>query len=89
MTGPDCGEQSLGPQGLPGVVPIADEVPPVVDSVTVEVRPEESAPTTASEEVTSELPDPNAVLTIDTPTSTPVEDQASKGKKKRHNKQGV
>ena len=83
MTGPDCGEQSLGPQGLPGVVPITDEVSPVVDSVTVEVRPEESAPTTASEEVTSELPDPNTVLTLDTPTSTPVEDLKTKSKKRR------
>jgi len=83
MTGPDCGEQSLGPQGLPGIVPVADEVPPAVDTVTVEVKPEESAPTTASEEVTAELPDPNAVLTIDTPTSTPVEDQTVKSKKRR------
>jgi len=84
MTGTDCGEQSLGPQGLPGVVPIADEVPPVVDGVTVEVKPEESAPTAAaSEEVTAELPDPNTVLTLDTPTSTPVEEQSVKSKKRR------
>ena len=85
MIGPDCGEQSRGPQGLPGVVPIADEVPPVVDSVAVtEVKPEESAPTTTvSEEVTAEIPDPNVVLTLDTPTSTPVEEQSVKSKKRR------
>ena len=85
MTGTDCGQQSLGPQGLPGVVPMADEPPPVTDTLSVaEVKPEESAPTTTvSEEVTAELPDPNAVLTIDTPTSTPVEDLKTKSKKRR------
>ena len=84
MTGPDCGEQSRGPQGLPGVVPIADEVPPVSDNIAVkEVKPEESVPTATSEEVTSELPDPNAVITLDTPTSTPVEEQSVKNKKRR------
>jgi hypothetical protein len=84
MTGPDCGDQSLGPQGLPGVVPAADVVPPVSDDLVVAVNPEESAPTTsATEEVTQELPDPNAMLTLDTPTSTPVEDLQVKSKKRR------
>ena len=84
MTGPDCGEQSLGPQGLPGMVPTTDVVPLEVDSVAVtEVKPEESVPTATSEEVTAELPDPDAVVTLDTPTSTPVEDLKTKTKKRR------
>jgi hypothetical protein len=87
MTGPDCGQQSLGPSGSPGAATLSDLMPPVVDNTVVaEVKPEEPVPTATSEEVTEELPDPDATLTLDTPSATPVEGQVSKNKKRRHNK---
>jgi len=85
MTGPDCGQQSLGPSGSPGAVVLSDQVPPVVDGVVVaEVKPEEPIPTATSEEVTEELSDPDATLTLDTPSATPVEHLKPKSKKKPH-----
>ena len=64
-----------GPQDIPvtNVVPVTQEVPPVVDSMVAEVKPEESAPTTTitSEETTKEL------------SETPVEEPTIKSKKRR------
>ena len=83
-TGPDCGQQSLGPSGSPGAITLSDQLLPVVDSVTVaEVKSEKPVPTTAPEAVAEEHPDTDVVLTLDTPTSTPVEDLKTKTKKRR------
>ena len=98
MVGTDCGKQSLGATGPvgpscdvgstecgggPSGPKMEDVVPPVQDELVVAEKTEEPVPTPTSEDVTKELPDPNAVLTLDTPTSTPVEEQQIKTKKRR------